>query len=175
MLNEDALLLDVGDVKGVLREGVSSVASAGSASTLSRRVSNVTRNDTGDSALQVKSIRAYVEQYSRINQQRGTEVLLCWLIPQTSNHRISARVFQSKSVVSRRRREALAIVGVIRYTSDTAHEGYERHATPEYEQSALHEQQTIGRRPPCPLLVAGLGTRVFRVVTSSKAISSDYK
>ena len=113
--------------------------------------------------------------FSVINQQRGTEVLLCWLIPQTSNHRISARVFQSKSVVSRRSREALAIVGVIRYTSDTAHEGYERHATPEYEQSALHEQQTIGRRPPCPLLVAGLGTRVFRVVTSSKAILSDYK
>jgi len=81
------MLLGVGNVKGVLREGVSSVASAGSASTLSRRVSHVTRNDTGDSALQVKSIRGYVEQYSRINQQRGTEVLLCWLLPPTSSHR----------------------------------------------------------------------------------------
>jgi hypothetical protein len=46
MFNEDALLLDVGDMEGVLRErGVSSVPSVGSVSTLSWRVSHVTRND----------------------------------------------------------------------------------------------------------------------------------
>jgi len=76
---------------------------------------------------------------SVINQQRGTEVLLCWLISQISNHRILVRAFPSISVVSRRSHEALAIVGAVRYTSDTVHERYERHATPEYEQNALRE------------------------------------
>jgi len=35
----------------------------------------------------------------------------------------------------------LAIVGVVRYTSDTAHEGYERHATPQFEQNTPHEHR----------------------------------
>ena len=64
-----------------------------------------------------------------INQQRGTESLVCWLISQISSHGILVRIFQSKSVVSRRSHEARAIVGAVRYTSDTVHERYERHAT----------------------------------------------
>jgi len=98
---------------------------------------------------------------SIINQQRGTEILLCWLILQTSNHRISARVFQSKSVVSRRSHEVLAIVGVIRYTSDTPHDRYERHATLEYEQDGLDEHRTVGHQPTCPLRT------LVRLITNS--------
>ena len=79
--------------------------------------------------------------FSVINQQWGTESVLCWLISQISSHGILICIFQSIFAVSRRSREVLAIVGVIRYTSDTAHEGYERHATPECEQNVLHEHR----------------------------------